>query len=527
MTSAAEWIADLRRLRGIVDTDAPPWKNTHLYPDMQRAIERVQRAIRTRETVAIFGDYDCDGVTSTAQLVRMFRRHGVEPLVRLPHRIHDGYGIQPQHCDAFAAQHVTLLLTADTGIAAHEAITAAQKKGIDVIILDHHHFHTVPDAYAIVHPALAPHHPLPYPSAAGVVHAFIHAFEGGNPWTDASIDLVLAALGTVADLVPLQGGNRHLVQAGLDAIYRLPQGPLQAFLERTCGDGTITSMDLGWKVAPRINAAGRMDDATEALTALLEGGSPLERLETLNNQRQQETLDAVEHAMLSLESELSLPSFICLASSAYGHGIIGLIAGKLTERYNRPTLAASIHGDTCTASLRSPPSYNVVEALERAKDLLTRFGGHAQAAGATFPLSAFIPLTTRLQQDATSHLGEVIPAPVLAIDGVLHPQAIDQTLHTFIQDLAPFGQGNPEPILMLSDVQLERVRRVGAQNNHLQARGHGLPLIGFGLGHLAEAVTHSVVDIACRIGMNTWNGKTEMQMQVVDIRQSSLVGSVV
>jgi single-stranded-DNA-specific exonuclease len=507
----------IRRDRGIGDVSAP-WKDPDVYPDMQKAVDRVQRAVAEGEKIGIFGDYDCDGVTSTAQLVRMFRRHGTEPVIRLPHRVRDGYGLQPQHVDEFAAQGINLLLTADTGIAAAEAVERAQERGIDVIILDHHHFSRVPEAFAVIHPALAPNHPEPHPSAAGVVHAFVRAYEKGNPWEDSAIDTVLAAIGTVADLVPLTGGNRLLVQEGLEAVRHLPESPLRSMIDRVCGDGAVTSGDFGWKLAPRINAAGRMDDATDALIALLEGGPALEKLETLNSRRQQETLDAVEHAVQSLGPEESLPPFLCIASAGYGHGIVGLIAGKLTERYNRPSLAACIDGDVCTASLRSPAGYNIVEALERAGDLLTRFGGHAQAAGATFPLDAFMALARRLEEDAAKHIGTSRIAQSLHLDGIIDPQVCDLQLHASIQELAPFGQGNTEPLWMVPNVLLDRVRRVGSASNHLQARAGNLPVIGFGLGHLAGDIANGPVDLACRIGSNTWNGKTEAQLIVTDIR---------
>lgn len=502
----------------------PSWKDPSIYPDSDKAVERVQRAIAEGETIAIFGDYDCDGVTSTAQLVRMLRRHGIEPIVRLPHRVHDGYGLQAQHVDVFAEKGVTLLLTADTGIGANDAIDRANSHGMDVIILDHHHFHTVPvNAFAILHPALAPNHSPFHPSAAGVVHAFVRAFEKGNMWEDEAIDLVLAALGTVADLVPLRGGNRLLVQAGLEAVGRLSECPLKHFIVQTCGTGPITSMDMGWKLAPRINAAGRIDDAMDALTALLEGGAALERLDAFNSQRQQETSDAVHHAILSLGPEELLPPFLCIASAGYGHGIVGLIAGKLTEKFNRPSLVACINGDSCVASLRSPPGYNVVEALERTSELLTRFGGHAQAAGASFPLDTFIALAERLEHDAAVHFGATQPAQTLTIDAVIDVESVHIPAYTAIQELAPFGQGNNEPLFLIRNLHLQNIRRVGAESMHLQARANTIPMIGFGLGHLANEIINTPCDIACTIGVNTWNGKTEAQLVVVDIRLSQEV----
>ncbi len=492
-----------------------------VYSDMGKAIHRLQRALAEGEKIAVFGDYDCDGVTSTALLLRLLQRHGHDPVIRLPHRVHDGYGIRTHHVDAFAEQKISLLLTVDNGIAAHEAMERAREEGIDTLILDHHHFETVPHAHAILHPALSPNHPDPHPSAAGVALAFIRGFEDTEHWLNHDIDRVLAMMGTMADLVPLTGSNRHVVQSGLQSIMNLPQGPLKSFIARTCS-GTITSTDVAWRLAPRINAAGRMADPMLALKALTEEGDEADILETLNAQRQSDTADALEEALQSLGPTDDLPAFLCTASASYSPGIVGLIAGKLTERFGRPSFAACIDGDTCTASFRSPPGYNVAAALKRAAHLLTHFGGHAQAAGASFPLDHFVALSDLLTADAQEHMGITTLAPSVQIDGIATPEMIDLHLYRHLSTLAPFGQGNTEPTLLIEGVTLDRIRLAGSTGQHLQARVNGIPVIGFNLGHTMEHLEGSTVDLACHIGVNVWNGKTEAQIVLADVRASRM-----
>ncbi len=493
---------------------------------MDRATTRLRRALAEGEQIGIFGDYDCDGVTSAALLTRLVERHGGKPHIRLPHRIRDGYGLRATQVTAFADEGVTLILTVDNGIAAHGALEEAKKRGIDVMILDHHHCESMPDAYAVMHPALIPDWNGAHPSAAGVAFSFVRAFEESDVWDTSAIDTVLAMMGTVADLVPLTHENRLIVQRGLTAIAQLPDCPLKTLITRSCGDTPPESTDIAFKVAPRINAAGRMEDPMTALKAVMDGGEALEMLDKLNAVRQDDTAEALERALKELEPHDTLPSFLCVASASYAPGIVGLLAGKLTERFGRPTLAASIDatGETCTASLRGPVGYNVTQALRSSEDLLTHFGGHAQAAGASFPLASFITLADRLCANASMHLDPASLSPSLLIDAVMPLKAITSDIHADIRSLAPFGQGNAEPMLLVPNVQLEKLRRVGHENRHLQGKAGKLSVIGFGHGPLLEELEGETVDLACRVGVNTWNGKTEVQLVVVDIRSARSLG---
>lgn len=518
----------LRQSRGLEahSEGGTEWHSPDLYPDAQKAAQRVQKAISEGQKIALFGDYDCDGVTASAQIVRALRRRGVEPVIRLPHRVHDGYGLKPPQIKEFTDAGVQLLITVDTGVSAHEAIDAANAAGIDVIVLDHHHILTPPNAYAILHPALAPAYPHPFPAAAGVVFTFLHALEG-DTWDGRDIDLCMAMFGTVADLVMLKGFNRMLVQEGLAAVPRLPPSPVKLFVDQLSSGKPLTSVDIAFRIAPRINAAGRMADPMLALKALLEGGDLLADLETLNTLRQDQTARALERALLELtpKQDGSLPPFLSIASTNYPHGILGLLAGKLTDKYSRPSMAVHIEGELCTASLRSPAGYNIVEAIGRNSHLLVSFGGHAQAAGATFKLEHYLALCTALEQDAEQCMERELLIPTLAADAVLQAHAVTQDFCAHLTQLEPFGQGNPEPLFLIENVQLENPRRVGGEGRHLQALLKHCKVIGFGLGHLMEEI-NGPVDILCRAGIDTWNGRVTPQLFVVDVRAAIGVGGL-
>jgi len=491
---------------------------------MPRAVQRIRDAVQRKEAVGIFGDYDCDGITGVAQLVRFFERHGITPHAILPHRVHDGYGLKPHLVEAFAKRGITLLLTVDTGITAMHEIEMARARGIDVIITDHHHLQSeVPSAFAILHPLLSRNFPLPHPSGSGVAHLLVRALERESQWEDWATDSALSMIGTIADLVELKGGNRALVREGLEALNSLdPASPLGDLARSVRSkDRPLTSTDIAFRLAPRINAAGRMEDPALALEALLHGGAAISSLEELNVQRQHSTRTLLEETLTSLalpaKSSADLPPLLAIAREHFPEGIIGLIAGKLTESYGRPSLAAAISDGECTASLRSTRAYHITQGLERVSDLLMSFGGHAQAAGCTFAVAHLDELQRRLSEDIAARTTPEDLLPALEIDAVLSAQDLSLSLCEQLRHLEPFGQGNPEPLFLLRNVKLEQPRRVGGEGAHLQARIAGHKTIGFRLGHLEEHAAHPL-DIICKLSVDTWNGRKAVQIVIEDLR---------
>jgi len=512
-----------------------------IFPDMSRAVERVHRAMAAQETIGVFGDYDCDGITATALLVRFLRRHGAEPIVRLPHRVRDGYGLNQAIVEECAERGITLLLTVDTGITAVREVAAASARGIDVIVTDHHHVPSeVPQALALIHPALAPKHPLPHPSGVGVALQFVRALEETDEWNDHQTDLALAAIGTIADMVELRGMNRTLVQRGIAALNTLKEGPLALLaLSVRTQDRPLTSTDIAFRLSPRINAAGRMDDPLIALRALLEEGEALAILEQLNEHRQDATGSLITRAweLLHLspqprtEALSALPSLLVVADTEFPEGLIGLIAGRLTEVTGHPSIVTTIRdeatgghdrrGGECTASLRSTRAYHVTEGLERIADLLLSFGGHAQAAGCTFPKQHLNEVIRRLSEDVVARTSRGDLAPSLIADATINAKDISLSFCEQLKHLEPYGQGNFEPLFLLQNVSLEQTRRVGNEGTHLQCRIAGLKTIGWRLGHFIESAT-APLDIICKIDIDTWNGNRAPQIVIEDIRPALL-----
>ncbi|OGJ77944.1 hypothetical protein A2398_01480 [Candidatus Peribacteria bacterium RIFOXYB1_FULL_57_12] len=452
---------------------------------------------------------------------------GIEPIVRLPHRMRDGYGLKLSAIEELAARGVTLLLTVDTGITALREIAAAQERGMDVIVTDHHHLPAeVPQALALIHPALAPTHPLPHPSGAGVALQLIRALEGTDEWKDHETDFALAAIGTIADLVPLTGMNRTLVQRGLAALNGLTEGPLALFVQSLpARTSALTSQDIAFRLAPRINAAGRMEDPLTALTALLEGGEALAALEQLNSNRQDLTGGLFGRAWQSLGLPVDpraqdlqhLPPLLAVSGTDLPEGLIGLIAGKLTEVTGHPSLVCAVREGECTGSLRSTRAYHITEGLERVSDLLSSFGGHAQAAGCTFAAGNLEAITQRLSQDVAVHTTAEDLLPTLTIDAILSPHDVTLTFCEQLKHLEPFGQGNPEPLFLVRGISLEQRRRVGHEGTHLQCRIAGIKTIGWRLGHLIDTAA-TPLDIVCKIGIDSWNGRRAPQIVIEDAR---------
>lgn len=488
---------------------------------MQKAIGRIEKAITNKENIGIFGDYDADGVTGTAILVRALRRRGIEPIVHLPDRLKEGYGMKDESVRLLKEKGVTLLLTVDTGIASQGEIALASSLGIDTIVTDHHRVQGGrPPAFAVLHPELDDF-PNKHLSGAGVALMLVRALEKGQVWKGIDEDIVLATLGTIGDVMPLTGENRTLVIHGLKAISRLPVGPLKDLISSARSNGSVTSGDIAFRVVPRINAAGRMESPMIALTALLEGGSALEKLHQLNGDRQSLVQDLQEE----LSSGIDLTqSFLCLGDSRITPGIAGLIAGKMTEAHGRPSLAAAFMGENAVASLRSIPDIDVMDCVsdDAVRSLLLTFGGHAQAAGCTFKTADF----SLLQKALNLVLAKKIPdptvlLPTLTADAHLSGPPSLQFVEE-LSALAPFGQGNQEPLFLSLAQKLGNLRSVGNENAHLQCTVAGTKAVGFRLGSLLLSLSsEKEYDCLYRVSKNTWNGRDSVQIVLEDIRVSN------
>lgn len=515
-------LAQERGLTDVVTGKQLKLSDPQKFPQAEKAARRIRHAMETGETIGVFGDYDADGITGVAQLARFFNRHGVQPVVHLPHRTTEGYGLKKSSIDALHAKGVRVLITVDTGIAATAELQHAASIGMDVIVTDHHHAPAgMPPAHAVLHPLLPTPFPNPHLSGSGVALMLVRALEEGKPWVGMEQDIILAAIGTIGDLVPLTGENRSLVIHALRLLQKLPDCPLKDFAEHVRGQSAqaLTSTDIAFRIVPRINASGRIDHPDVALQALLEGGDALEKLHVLNERRQGMTGAMVERAIAL--ADLRQP-FLCVASEEFHSGVVGLIAGALCERYGRPVLAASITDDVCTASLRSVPAVHVADMLhaEDVRTLLLTFGGHAQAAGCTFAYRQFDALQISLNERmrALGHTTDSL-RPALHLDGELSAASVSLSFVDALRQLEPFGMGNDQPMFLLRGQSVDLVRTVGSDGKHIQCRVGGKKAVGFGLGAHADALkSQQCWDIACTVGVNEWNGRKEVQLIMKDIR---------
>ena len=452
-----------------------------LLAGMDDALPRLARAVRAGERVAVFGDFDVDGMTGAAILCETLSALGARVIPYLPHPVREGHGVNAGAVEQLAAQGATLLVTVDCGISDAAAVALAASRGVDTVITDHHTPAAErPDAVAIVNPRMpGSRYPCPDLCGAGIafkVAAALREYLDEPP--DRSL-LELAALGTVADLVPLRDENRYLVQQGLAELPHTRRPGLRALLRRLkLYEERIRSEDVAFQIGPRLNAAGRMEDAGTALDLLLtrdagEGERLATRLEGYNNQRRELTAEACELAIAETAAVSPLPAIIITHHSSYRQGINGLVAARLAENFHRPSVAVAATGDGehLVASARSAGDFNLIEAVAGCADLLVRYGGHAAAAGFTVRRELLPAVSERLLGSAGAAMGLLAPEPTLEIhaEGTLG-ELLSPAMARLRQQLEPFGKGNPTPRYLTRSAEVRWSGYVGRQQQHLKLR---------------------------------------------------------
>lgn len=502
--------------------------------DASRAAERLAYAVERRETIFIHGDYDVDGVCATALYARYLRGAGAEVVPFVPHRVRDGYDLSSAGLAAARAAGAAVLLTADCGTVASGPVAEARAAGMDVIVTDHHA--VGPDA-ARADALVNPHRPdCPYPDKAlcGTGVAFkVCELVGrllGRPPEELHGYLDLVALATVADLVPLQGENRVLVRLGLRRFAATRATGLSALLSRAGVDpASVTAGQLGFVVAPRINAVGRMGDAAEALRLLLtedpdEAAALAERLDEVNRARQAEDRRTLDEALelLARDYDPARDFGVVLAAEGWHPGVIGIVASRVVERIHRPTVLVALDGEKGRGSARSIPGFHLYEALLRCRAHLGRFGGHRQAAGMDVARSAVPALRDAFNAEARSALGPDDLQPLLRPDLELTLGEADLELVRWLEYLEPHGIGNPRPLFLARGVAVDGVRRVGDGHLKLTLRAGGahLDAIGFGLAerHPPESLAGGVHDFLVKLERNEFRGVARPQARIVDLR---------
>ena len=506
-----------------------------LMADMDKAVERVQRALADHERIAVFGDYDVDGITATCILVDYLQSRGADVLHYIPRRIEDGYGLSVDAIEGLYRKGTRLLITVDCGITGVEEVDFANSLGMDVVVTDHHECkETLPRAVAVVDP----HRPdcgYPFKHLAGCGVALKLALALGGPDREEALFsryCTLAAIGTVADVMQMSGENRTIVSRGLAAIEHSDFIGLHALLKEAGLAGReITSVQIGFVLAPRINAAGRMGAADKAAELLLctdpaEAERMARELCALNRERQN-----VEQTIYSQAEEMiaRLPdrdrSALVLESSRWHQGVVGIVASRLSEKYSRPSFMIHLNGDTGKGSCRSWGGFNLFAALENCKDLLLGFGGHELAAGFTIEEANIPAFRERMNDYARNFQGGAAPVSVLDVDvAITHPSAVTLEELEALSALEPYGSGNARPVFCLLGATLLRTQNVG-QNRHLKLRlGKGSAQFdGIFFSTVAEDCgcrPGDRVDAAFYLQVNEFRGSRTVQLQMVDLRPS-------
>ncbi len=504
---------------------------------MQEAVTRLRQAIRQQEPIAIYGDYDVDGVTATALLVQTLQALGARVRPYIPHRVEEGYGLNMTAMQRLTQLGARLVVTVDCGVRSVEEVAYARQSDIDIIITDHHAVGpTLPAACAIINPK-QPGRKYPFDELAGVGLAFKlaqallrvegqvparRAVAASLPSEEGMLDLV--ALGTVADVVPLLGENRSLVWQGLRRLNEASRPGVRAMLEEaSVSPGAVTAYTIGYILGPRLNAAGRLDNAISSyklLTAATpEEARPLaQELGERNRQRQQLTQTLLEKARAEVLAEGVGPILI-VAGREYLAGVAGLVAARLAEEFYRPAVVVEIGETESKGSARSIPEFHITQALDGCADLLLKHGGHAAAAGFTMRNEHWDAFTAHLREIAASKLAGVELTPHLEIDAEIPLAQADWATAAMIEQLEPFGHKNPVPMLVSRNVAVRQHRLVG--KDHLQLTlSDGKVVwdaIAFGLGEWAGQLPPHL-DVVYSLATDEWDGAKRLKLFVKDLR---------
>ena len=499
----------------------------YLLPDMPRAVARIYQALLSGESMAIYGDFDADGISATALLVQGLTSLGGKAIPYIPHRFTEGYGLKTAALEKLYQQGISLVITVDCGITALAQVKKAQKMGLDIIITDHHTpLPETPPALALVNPKL-PNSTYPFSQLTGVGVAFklLQALlqgMGKEEQLDELMDLV--ALGTIADMAPLLGENRYLVKQGLKLINTAPRlGVKQMITQSGLNPGSLDAGSISWVLAPRLNAAGRLAHAMSSYELLMTD-SPQEAqglstwLEQKNTERQKLTEKALAKARKQVLAQ-EISTLLIASDKDYPAGVMGLVAGKLSEEFYRPAIVIRTGEQTSSGSCRSIPEFNVILALNQCSSLLADFGGHSQAAGFILPTKNLPRLQQALLHLATTELAGVELRPRLDIDvEVTLPDLNGETLRA-LQQLAPFGQGNPAPTFLSCGVEVIDCGTMGSNGGHLRLKlkqgGAVWDGIAFGFGNYLAEVS-SPLDLVYNLEIDRWHGEERLRLNILD-----------
>ncbi len=524
-------VIDVEEVKNFLYMDEKAMHDPMLLYDMEKAVNLIQEAIRSQTLIAVYGDYDADGVTSVSVLMSALESLGANCFFQIPDRFEHGYGPNKKLFEELHEKGTQLIITVDNGISGVDEVEFAKSLGMDVVITDHHEIGEVlPAANAIIHPR----HPLgsyPFGELAGVGVAFKLA--------SALLDRVpmelleLVAIGTVADLVPLHGENRYFVKEGIK-ILRSSNRPAIKALSRIASteQSQLTEESIGFMIAPRLNAAGRLGSAAPAVELLMTQDAELAKmlaseLDSLNKERQAivSTINDEAKEIISKQYGDATPYIYVVAGEGWNAGVVGIVSSRITEKYNRPSIVLSIDKETGLAkgSARSIEGFDLYAELSKNKHLLPHFGGHQMAAGMSLAVSDVDELRSNLNEQAKQVLTTEMIVPKLNIDVPLTLEEIDVSVLESLELLRPFGMDFQKPLYLVENLSVVTTRKIGAAKNHmkleLQDNEVSLDAIGFNLGHIIDEMSPTLkVCVVGDLQVNEWNGNKKAQMLISDLK---------
>jgi single-stranded-DNA-specific exonuclease len=526
--------------RGFLKPELSALINPEKFNDMPRAVDRLEAAVKAREKVAIFGDYDVDGTSGTAILIKLFTLLEVPVTYRVPHRVTDGYGLNVGAVEQFAADGAKLLITIDCGTNDVEEVARARELGMDVVILDHHEpGPTMPNATSIINPKLRDStYGFTGICSAGICFKMAWALADrvgakNRPGFDGFIldAMGLAALGTIADVCPLIGENRIYVRYGLDALRACKGKGLRSLLQLArLEEKVIDTFDVSFKLAPRLNALGRIGTAMDCVDLLVSDDQArieeiLSLLEKSNRHRKGIEDEMFEQAISQVESEGGPGSAIILADARWHVGVVGIVAARLVDRFYRPAIVMAIdEAGVARGSARTIGGIALHEALEECSEHLITHGGHAMAAGLSLKAEHLEAFRKKMDRHVGRKLTAETLTPKLDVDDEVPIGAVTRPVVRELERLAPHGPGNPVPLLVSSHVKIAgEPRLMGKKNDHLslflQQDGKSIRAVGFGMGDLLESLKRSrSISVAYTPQINSWQGNESVELHLKDVK---------
>lgn len=528
-------------IENFLDSDFSKISDPFLFKDMEAAVELIIKHIREQNKILVYGDYDADGVTSSALLAEVLKILKAQAEVYIPDRVSEGYGLNRKAIDEFIKGNIKLIITVDGGIRDKEEVGYIKKKGLDIIITDHHaapEKENLPDCLIINPNVRDERYPSKDLAGVGVAYKLVSAIiaksklpeEKKTKLKERTLDLV--AIGTVADCVNLLGENRILVKEGLKVLNKTSRLGLRKLIEAAQIRGNLESWNIGFQLGPRLNAAGRMEHANTAFGLLVtkdkkEAEDLAIKLSKKNIDRQRITEEIMEEIEKQIIAENKQEDYIIIGvcplrekeQEAWNEGVIGLVAGKLCEKYYRPVLVITEVGDGYKGSGRSIEEFNIVAALEEAKKFLEKYGGHPAACGFSLLSANLDNFIAKMRKAAKRELSQTNLQPKLKIEAELNLNEIDEKLFGGIEKFLPFGQGNPQPKFFTKGVQIKDIMNMGADGQHVKFRFNGFWAVAFGRSEeWKDFKIGDMVDMVYYIEKNNFNCRSEVQLKLVDVK---------